>query len=61
MTVDLEEVQAALTRDETGTLCGQTMGLVAVTAGTFALGAYLASTASPGSSRLFFLSCGSGE
>jgi len=30
-----------LTRDETGTLVGQTMGLVAVTAGLFALGAYL--------------------
>ena len=29
------------TRDETGTLLGQTMGLVAVTAGLFALGAYL--------------------
>jgi FtsH-binding integral membrane protein len=34
-------VQPALTRDETGTLLGQTMGLVAVTAGLFALGAYL--------------------
>jgi len=30
-----------LSRDETGTLLGQTMGLVAVTAGLFALGAYL--------------------
>ena len=30
-----------MTRDETGTLLGQTMGLVAVTAGLFALGAYL--------------------
>jgi hypothetical protein len=29
-----------LTREETGTLFGQTMGLVAVTAGLFALGAY---------------------
>src|SRR6478736_2521003 len=34
-------VQPSLTRDETGTLLGQTMGLVAVTAGLFALGAYL--------------------
>src|SRR5256714_9074258 len=34
-------VQPALTRDETGTLLGQTMGLVAATAGLFALGAYL--------------------
>jgi len=33
--------QPSLTRDETGTLFGQTMGLVAVTAGLFALGAYL--------------------
>jgi FtsH-binding integral membrane protein len=32
---------APLTRDEAGTLLGQTMGLVAVTAGLFALGAYL--------------------
>jgi modulator of FtsH protease len=34
-------VQPVLTRDEAGTLLGQTMGLVAVTAGLFALGAYL--------------------
>jgi FtsH-binding integral membrane protein len=33
--------QPTATRDETGTLFGQTMGLVAVTAGLFALGAYL--------------------
>jgi modulator of FtsH protease len=33
--------QAPLTRDQEGTLVGQTMGLVAVTAGLFALGAYL--------------------
>jgi modulator of FtsH protease len=33
--------QPSLTRDETGTLFGQTMGLVAVTAGLFALGGYL--------------------
>ena len=32
---------APLTREETGTLFGQTMGLVAVTVGFFALGAYL--------------------
>jgi hypothetical protein len=30
-----------LTHDEAGTLLGQTMGLVALTAGLFALGAYL--------------------
>jgi modulator of FtsH protease len=34
-------VRPPLTRDESGTLFGQTMGLVAVTAGLFALGAYL--------------------
>jgi len=33
--------QAPLTRDQEGTLVGQTMGLVAVTAALFALGAYL--------------------
>jgi FtsH-binding integral membrane protein len=32
---------APLSRDEAGTLLGQTMGLVAVTAGFFALGAYI--------------------
>jgi modulator of FtsH protease len=55
MTATIEKVQPALTRDESGTLFGQTMGLVAVTAGTFALGAYLARNASPGWSWLFFL------
>ncbi len=34
-------VPEALSHDESGTLFGQTMGLVAVTAGLFALGAYL--------------------
>jgi FtsH-binding integral membrane protein len=34
-------LQPPLTHDESGTLLGQTMGLVAVTAGLFALGAYL--------------------
>jgi FtsH-binding integral membrane protein len=33
--------EASLSRDQAGTLLGQTMGLVAVTAGLFALGAYL--------------------
>jgi uncharacterized protein len=33
--------QPSLTRDETGTLLGKTMGLVAATAGLFAFGAYL--------------------
>ena len=30
-----------MTRDQAGTLLGQTMGLVAVTTGLFAVGAYL--------------------
>jgi FtsH-binding integral membrane protein len=34
-------LQPPLTRDQEGTLVGQTMGLVAVTAGLFALGAYV--------------------
>jgi hypothetical protein len=38
---DTAAVPAPVTRDEAGTLLGQTMGLVAVTAGLFALGAYL--------------------
>ncbi len=39
---------AAATRDRTHTLFGQTMGYVAVTAGFFALGAYLGRNLSPG-------------
>ena len=35
-------------RTDTGTLLGQTMGLVAVTVGLFALGAYLARNLSGG-------------
>jgi hypothetical protein len=34
-------IRQSMTRDEAGRLLGQTMGLVAVTAGAFALGAYL--------------------
>jgi FtsH-binding integral membrane protein len=41
-------VSAPLTRDQTGTLLGQTMGLVALTAGCFALGAYLGRNLSGG-------------
>jgi modulator of FtsH protease len=41
MTMTSTAAPAPLSRDETGTLLGQTMGLVAVTAGCFALGAYL--------------------
>jgi modulator of FtsH protease len=35
------ELRQSISRDEAGTLLGQTMGLVALTAGFFALGAYL--------------------
>jgi FtsH-binding integral membrane protein len=48
-------VQPGLTRDEAGTLLGQTMGLVAVTAGLFALGAYLGRDISYGWGWAFFI------
>ena len=41
-------LRATTSRDEAHTLFGQTMGLVAVTAGLFALGAYLGRNLSPG-------------
>jgi len=44
-----------LTRDESGTLLGQTMGLVAVTAALFALGAYLGRDISYQWGWLFFI------
>jgi FtsH-binding integral membrane protein len=44
-----------LTHDETGTLLGQTMGLVAVTTGLFALGAYLGRDVSYQWGWLFFI------
>ena len=44
-----------LTRDESGSLLGQTMGLVAVTTGLFALGAYLGRDMSYGWGWLFFI------
>jgi FtsH-binding integral membrane protein len=47
--------QRPLTRDESGTLFSQTMGLVAVTAAVFALGAYVARDVSPGWGWFFFL------
>ena len=46
---------APLSRDEAGTLLGQTMGLVAVTAGLFALGAYLGRDVSYGWGWAFFI------
>jgi FtsH-binding integral membrane protein len=47
--------QPPLTRDETGTLVGQTLGLVALTAGFFALGAYLGRNMSYGWGFAFFI------
>jgi modulator of FtsH protease len=44
-----------LTRDQSGTLFGQTMGLVAVTAGCFALGAYLGRDVSYGWGLVSFI------
>ncbi len=41
--------------DRTRTLFGQTMGFVALTAGLFALGAYLGRNLSPGAGLLFFI------
>jgi FtsH-binding integral membrane protein len=47
--------QPTLTRDETGTLLGQTMGLVAATAGLFALGAYVGRDLSYGWGLVLFI------
>lgn len=46
---------APLSRDQTGTLFGQTMGLVAVTAGVFALGAYIGRDLSGGWAILWYI------
>jgi len=48
-------VEPTLTREESGTLLGQTMGLVAATTGLFALGAYLGRDLSYGWGWLFFI------
>jgi FtsH-binding integral membrane protein len=48
-------VRPALTRGQVGTLLGQTMGLVAVTAGLFALGAYLGRNVSYRWGWVFFI------
>jgi uncharacterized protein len=48
-------VRPPITRDETATLLGQTMGLVAVTAGLFALGAYLGRDLSYGWGWAFYI------
>ena len=46
MSSDSIPLRPPMTRDAAGTLLGQTMGLVAVTAALFAVGAYLGRTAS---------------
>jgi len=46
---------APLSRDESGTLLGQTMGLVALTAGLFALGAYIGRDISGGWAILSYI------
>src|SRR5215471_7179364 len=48
-------LERAPTRDETRALFGQTMGLVAITAATFALGAYLGRDMSYGWGWVFFI------
>jgi len=49
------EPAQSLTREETGTLFGQTMGLVAVTAGLFALGAYIGRDVTSGWAFVYFI------
>jgi FtsH-binding integral membrane protein len=46
---------ASPSREETGSLVGQTMGLVAVAAGVFALGAYLGRDVSGGWALFWFI------
>jgi modulator of FtsH protease len=55
MVSDGTTIRRPLTRDEAGTLLGQTMGLVAVTAGLFALGAYLGRNDASHWGWLFFI------
>jgi FtsH-binding integral membrane protein len=55
MTSTSTAASVPLSRDEAGGLLGQTMGLVAVTAGFFALGAYLGRNTSGGWSIVFFI------
>ena len=55
MTSTTTAPSAPISRDESGALLGQTMGLVALTAGVFALGAYLGRDLSAGWALLWFL------
>jgi FtsH-binding integral membrane protein len=55
MTSTTTTAPASLTRDDTGRLFGQTMGLVALTAALFALGAYLGRDLSGGWAICFYV------
>lgn len=55
MTSTTAETPVPIKRVETGTLLGQTMGLVALTAALFALGAYIGRDASGGWAILWYL------
>src|ERR1044071_1558126 len=55
MVSDSTALHPPLSRDESGTLLGQTMGLVAVTAGLFALGAYVGRDPSDGWGLVLYL------
>jgi modulator of FtsH protease len=55
MSMNSATAPAPLTRDETGSLFGQTMGLVAVTAAVFALGAYIGRDLSGGWAIVFYI------
>jgi len=55
MFADTAAVRRPLSRDDAGTLFGQTMGLVAVTSGCFAVGAYLGRTMAYGYGWAFFI------
>ena len=55
MTSITTAVPQPLSRDETGGLFGQTMGLVALTAGAFAFGAYLGRDTSAGWAIAWFV------
>ena len=55
MTTSTSTTTASISRSETGRLFGQTMGLVAVTAGFFALGSYVGRDASGGWAILWYV------
>jgi ATPase family associated with various cellular activities (AAA) len=54
-TATTKAVRRPVSRSETGGLFGQTMGLVALTAGLFALGAYICRDTSAGWAILFYV------